>query len=182
MSSAVYGEKSESALATTSAASRTAGSVGPAEPSMALRSALTNSITLATPTLNLKFSISGPKSRRNEWVALRRVASPFAKSTPTSLRTSLAVLQARAKNFAEPDGETSAQSMSSSGGPAKAMVKRMASTPCSSSWSLSATRLPRDFDMAEPFINTMPWLSNLVNGSSKSIIPMSCRALVKKRA
>ena len=156
MSSAVYGANSESALATTSAASRTAESAGPAAPSIALRRALTSSMTFATPTLNLKFSIDGAKSRRNAWVALRSSALPVFTSTPTAEVTSLAVRQARARNLAEPAGETSAQSMSSSGGPAKDIVRRMASTPCSSSCSLRATRFPRDLDIAEPFMRTMP--------------------------
>ena len=52
--------------------------------------------------------------------------------------------QARARNLTEPVGDTSAQSMSSSGGPAKTIVSRTASTPCSASSSDSRTRLPRD--------------------------------------
>ena len=168
MSSAVYGAKSDSAFATVSAASRTAGSAPPAAPSIALRSALTSSMIFATPTLNLKFSISGPKSRRNEWVALRSSALPPTAGVPGADFTSFAARQARARNLAEPAGETSAQSMSSSGGPANDMVRRTASTPCSSSCSLSATRLPRDFDIALPPIKTIPWLSKRVNGSSKS--------------
>ena len=77
--------------------------------------------------------------------------------------------QARARNFADPAGETSAQSMSSSGGPANAIVSRTASTPCSSSWSDRRTRLPRLFDIAEPFMMTMPWFSSALNGSVKEM-------------
>ena len=75
--------------------------------------------------------------------------------------------QARARNLAEPAGETSAQSMSSSGGPANAMVRRSASAPCSSSSLANSTRLPFDFDIFEPSMSTMPWFSSALNGSVK---------------
>ena len=71
--------------------------------------------------------------------------------------------------------------MSSSGGPAKTIDRRIASTPCSLSSSDSRTRLPRDLLMAEPSITTMPWLSSRVKGSAKSTMPMSCSTLVKNR-
>ena len=41
--------------------------------------------------------------------------------------------------------------------------------------------LPRDLLIAEPSMPTMPWFSRFVNGSSKSIIPRSCSALVTNR-
>jgi hypothetical protein len=52
ISSAVYGATRDSRIATVSAASRTAGSAGPQPESMALRVALTSSMTRATTTLN----------------------------------------------------------------------------------------------------------------------------------
>ena len=61
-------------------------------------------------------------------------------------------------------GETSAQSMSSSGGPAKTMVRRIASTPNSSMTSPRLTP-PLLFDIFEPPERTMPWLSRALNGS-----------------
>ena len=102
-------------------------------------------------------------------------------ATPGSLVTSPDKRQARARNFLEPDGETSAQSTSSSGGPANTMVRRIASTPCTASSSDSRTILPRDLLIAEPSMTTMPWVSSRVKGSVKSSKPMSCRTLVKKR-
>jgi hypothetical protein len=80
---------------------------------------------------------------------------------------------ARARNLFEPDGDTSAQSMSSSGGPAKTIVSRIASTPFTASSSDSRTRLPRDLLIAEPSITTIPWFNSRVNGSVKSSRPMS---------
>jgi len=81
--------------------------------------------------------------------------------------------QARARNLAEPAGETSAQSMSSSGGPANTMVSRTASTPCSASSSVSRTRFPRDLLIADPSMTTMPWFRSRVNGSVNETMPMS---------
>ena len=100
-------------------------------------------------------------------LAAQRRRPPCSTATSGGEVTSPEMRQARARNFAEPAGETSAQSMSSSGGPANAIVRRTASTPCSSSCSESRTRLPRLFDIAEPFISTMPWLSSALNGSVK---------------
>ena len=74
---------------------------------------------------------------------------------------------ARARNFAAPTGETSAQSMSSSGGPANASVTRSASAPCAPSSLANSTRLPFDFDIFVPSMSTMPWFSRDVNGSVK---------------
>jgi hypothetical protein len=79
-------------------------------------------------------------------------------------------------------GQTSAQSMSSSGGPAKAIVSRTASTPCSSSWSLNCTMLPFDFDIADPSISTMPWLSSALKGSVNETRPRSKSTFVMNRA
>ena len=76
----------------------------------------------------------------------------------------------------------SAQSMSSSGGPAKTRVRRTASTPNSASWSPRLTPLPSDLLILRPWLMTMPWFSWAENGSTKSIIPMSCSTFVKKRA
>ena len=102
-------------------------------------------------------------------------------STPGSLVTSPARRQARARNFLAPAGDTSAQSTSSSGGPANTIVRRTASTPLTASSSERRTRFPRLLLMAEPFITTMPWLSSRVKGSVKSTRPMSWSTLVKKR-
>src|SRR6478672_6986956 len=169
--------------ATASTASRTAGSAPPAAaPSIVLRVALTSSISLATTTLNLLCSSSASASAMVRWVTVRSARSPVAKSTPGSLVTSWPRRQARARNFAEPDGETSAQSTSSSGGEAKIMVRRTASTPNLSSCSPRSTPLPSDLLMALPPLSTWPWFSSARNGSSASIRPRSWMTLVKKRA
>ena len=182
ISSAVYGATSDSMIATASAASRTAGSPPPTPESIALRAALTSSIVLATATLKRNDSTALLASSTDFAVMRRSARSPVVASTPTGLVTSPDRRQARDRNFLDPAGDTSAQSMSSSGGPANTIVRRTASTPFFSSSSVSATRLPRDLLMADPFMPTMPWLSNRVNGSTKSTMPMSCSTLVKKRA
>src|SRR5580658_7872697 len=78
-------------------------------------------------------------------------------------------------------GFMSAQSMSSSGGDAKIMVSRMASTPNRDSCCPRSTPLPSDLDIALPSLITWPWLISRVNGSVKSHMPMSYSTLVKKR-
>ena len=75
----------------------------------------------------------------------------------------------------------SAQSMSASGGPAKTMVSRTASTPYRSIMSPRLTPLPRDLLIPRPSLMTSPWFISRENGSTKSIIPRSCSTLVKKR-
>ena len=146
-----------------------------------MRAAFTISITLATATLKRYTSIAEAASSINRCTTVRSPRSPVAASTPGSLVTSPASRQARARNRRELPGETSDQSMSSSGGPANTIDSRIASTPCSLSSSDSRTRLPRDLLMAEPSITTMPWLSSRVKGSAKSTMPMSCSTLVKNR-
>ena len=89
-------------------------------------------------------------------MTLRSETSPFVKSAPAGLVTSPEMRHARFKNLTEPEGETSAQSTSSSGGPAKTIAKRIASTPWFASSSESRTRFPRDFDIADPSIKTIP--------------------------
>ena len=173
MSSAVYGATRESMIATASAPSRTAGSSGPGPESMALRSTFTNSMKRATATLKRNVSTARAASWSARWVALRTARSPVVGSTPGAEVTSPDNRHARARNLAEPAGETSAQSTSSSGGPAKTMDSRMASTPCSANSSDKRTRFPRDLLIAEPSITTMPWFSKRVNGSLKSTKPMS---------
>ena len=143
-------------MAIASTASRTAGSAGPAPESMALRVAFTSSITRATATLNLNDSTAKSASCNALCVTLRRERSPVEKSTPGALVTSPDKRQARERNLTEPDGETSDQSTSSSGGPAKTIDNRIASTPWCSSSSDKRTKLPRLFDIAEPSITTMP--------------------------
>ena len=168
-------------MAIASTASRTAGSAAPHPESIALRVAFTSSITRATATLKRNDSTAKPASWSALWVALRRAVSPVLKSTPAGLVTSPDNLHARVKNFTDPDGETSDQSTSSSGGPAKTIDKRIASTPWFSNSSDKRTRFPRLLDIAEPSITTIPWLSKRVNGSLKSTIPISFKTLVKKR-
>src|SRR5919112_6878161 len=168
--------------ATASVASRTAGSAPPAPESMVLRVALTSSISLATTTLNLLLSSSAAASAMVRCVTERSARSPAAGSTPGWLVTSCPRRQARARNLAEPDGDTSAQSTSSSGGEAKIMVRRTASTPYLSSCSPRSTPLPRDLLMALPPLSTWPWFSRALNGSSASIMPRSWMTLVKNRA
>ncbi len=183
MSSAAYGANRLSTTATASVASRTAGSAGPTPgESIALRVALTSSMRRATATLKRYASTCWPISWTVRCVTARRAPSPVAGSAPGSEVTSRASRHARPRNFADPDGETSAQSMSSSGGPANAIVRRTASTPCSSSWSDRRTMLPLDLLIAEPSMRTMPWFSNRANGSSKGRYPMSCSTLVMNRA
>src|SRR5665811_1795181 len=120
ISSARYGVYSESRIATASTASRTAGSAAPTPVSIALRVALTSSITRATTTLNLNDSTRIAASCTVLWVTERSAASPARGSAPGSLATSRASRHARARNLVDPAGETSDQSTSSSGGPAKA--------------------------------------------------------------
>ncbi len=175
----MYGAKRLSRTATASAASRTAGSAPPGPESMALRVALTSSISLATTTLNLLAFISSAASATARWVMERSSRSPEAGSAPGALVTSAPRRQARARNFAEPDGETSAQSTSSSGGEANTMVRRMASTPYRSSCSLRSTPLPSDLLIAFPPLSTWPWFRSAAKGSVKPTIPMSYRTLVK---
>src|ERR687886_441396 len=182
MSSAVYGANSDSMTATASTASRTAGSAAPGPLSTALRVALTSSMTRATATLKRIVSTARVASSTARAVARRSATSPASGAVPRGLVTSPDSRQARARNFAEPVGETSAQSMSSSGGPANTIVRRIASTPCADSSSDSRTRLPRDLLIAEPSMTTMPWFSSRVNGSVNETIPMSYRTLVKNRA
>ena len=143
-------------IATASAPSRTAGSSEPGPESIALRSTLTSSITRATATLNRNVSTAWAASCRARWVALRTFSSPPRGSLTGDDVTSPASRQARARNLVEPDGDTSAQSTSSSGGPAKTIDRRIASTPCRLSSSDNRTRLPRDLLIAEPSMITMP--------------------------
>ena len=67
----------------------------------------------------------------------------------------------------------SAQSMSSSGGPANTSVSRTASTPKAVSCSPNRTPLPLDFDILAPWLITVPWFSCAENGSRKPTRPMS---------
>ena len=55
-------------------------------------------------------------------MTLRSERSPFEKSAPAGLVSSPEMRHARFKNLTEPEGETSAQSTSSSGGPAKPLL------------------------------------------------------------
>ena len=71
--------------------------------------------------------------------------------------------------------------MSSSGGLAKTIVSRIASTPCAASCSPRSTPLPSDLDIALPRLMTWPWFISAVNGSTKSTIRMSYSTLVKNR-
>ena len=130
-------------------------------------------------TLNLKDSTANSISANVLWVTLRNSKLPVLKSTPGLLVTSWLMRQARFKNFNDPAGDTSAQSTSSSGGPAKTNETLMASTPCLSNSSDNLTKLPRLLLIAEPSINTMPWFNNLVNGSLKFNSPISFKTLVK---
>ncbi len=164
MSSAVYGAIRLRAMATTSVASRTAASPPPGPWSMVLRMAFTSSMVRAMTTLNLNASSMPGASARKRCVTRRSASSPVFHSISGALVMSPVSRQARARNFAEPDGETSSQSMSSSGGPANAIVRRMASTP----WrSISEPRStpPLLFDILLPPESTMPWLSSALNGS-----------------
>ena len=110
----------------------------------------------ATATLNLNDSTAKPASCNALCVARRSSRSPVLGSVPTADVTSPDKRQALAKNLTEPAGETSAQSTSSSGGPAKTIVKRIASTPWTFNSSDKRTKLPRLLLIAEPSITTMP--------------------------
>ena len=177
----MYGAIRLSTTVTISAVSRTAGSAGPAPESTTLRAAFTSSITRATTTLNRCPAMQSSMSASSLWVVCRSAASPVAGSTPGALATSKASRYARCRNFAEPPGDTSAQSMSSSGGPAKTTVSRTASTPYVSICAPRSTPLPSDLLIDLPWLITCPWFSSRRIGSSKSTIPMSCSTLVKNR-
>ena len=71
--------------------------------------------------------------------------------------------------------------MSSSGGPAKTIVRRTASTPYADSSSPRSTPLPSDLLIALPWLMTWPWFISAANGSTTSTMPMSCSTLMKKR-
>ena len=77
-SSAVYGANSDSSTASTSAASRTAGSAAPGPESMAFRVALTSSISRATATFRWYASTWRVTSSMVRWVTLRSSVSPAA--------------------------------------------------------------------------------------------------------
>ena len=77
-SSAVYGANSDSITASVSAASRTAGSAAPGPESIALRAALTSSISRATATLSRVASTSLVTSSMVRCVTLRSSTSPGA--------------------------------------------------------------------------------------------------------
>src|SRR5664280_1264590 len=181
ISSATYGANRLSATAVNSAASRTAGSAGPQLVSIALRVALTSSIRRATTTLNRRESSRSVISPSILWVVRRTEVSPVAGSAPLSLVTSQATRYARCRNFSVAPGETSAQSMSSSGGPANTTVVRIASTPYRSICAPRSTPLPSDLDIALPLLMTWPWFMRRSNGSPKSTIPRSCSTFVKNR-
>ena len=127
----------------------------------------------AITTLNFPESSSCVASAMIRWVTLRSALSPAVKSVSGPAVLSCAKRQARARNFCEPCGETSAQSTSSSGGEANTMVRRTASTPNASSCSPRSTPLPSDLDIALPPLSTWPWLSSALNGSWKPIRPKS---------
>ena len=83
----------------------------------------------ATITLNRCESISCSASCTVLCVTLRSATSPPSGEVPGADVTSPLSRHARCRNFSDPPGDTSAQSMSSSGGPANTIVSRTASTP-----------------------------------------------------
>src|SRR6266571_2970833 len=179
-SSAVYGANSDSNTANVSAASLTAGSPAPGPESIARRAAVASSISLATATFRRAASTSLVTSSIVLWVTRRRSLSPVtdvpgAEACPASA----AILITRPRNFTDASGRTSAQSMSSSGGLANSIVRRIASTPCAASCTPRSTPLPSDLDIALPWLMTWPWLISRTKGSVKSTMPMSYRTLVK---
>ena len=132
-SSAVYGANSDSMIVSGSAASRTAGSAAPGPVSIARRAALTSSISRATATFSRVPSTRLVTSSMVRWVTLRSSTSPPAADEPGAAppaATSAATRTTRPRNFTSASGRMSAQSMSSSGGLAKIIVSRIASTPC----------------------------------------------------
>ena len=147
-----------------------------------MRVALTSSMVRATITLNRWPSTSWSASCSVLWVTLRSAVSPAAGSAPGADVTSPLSRQARCRKRSEPLGDMSAQSMSSSGGPAKTRVSRTASTPYADSCSPNLTPLPLDFDILAPSLMTIPWFSCAENGSRNSSSPMSASTLVKNRA
>ena len=178
----MYGATSDSMIATASAASRTAGSAAPGPLSTALRVALTSSMTRATTTLKRCASSSAATSWTVLWVARRSATSPPSAGVPAGDATSPLSRHTRCRKRSEPAGDMSAQSMSSSGGPAKTRVSRTASTPKADNWSPRLTPLPSDLLIFLPWLMTMPWFSCAENGSRKSTRPMSFRTMVKNRA
>ncbi len=179
------GAKIESIRASASALSRITAAVAGSDsppPSIALRTSEVSSISRAIVTLNRLVSAFVVASAISLCAAARNSVSPAVGSDPSATDpTSAAARQTRASHLTAPVGETSAQSMSSSGGPANSIVTRTASGPYFASSSCRLTRLPVDFDIAEPSMITWPWLVSRVNGSVKSTMPMSLRALVRKR-
>jgi hypothetical protein len=93
------------------------GGVGrPAPESMTLRVALTSSIRRATTTLNLNASTS--RGVRQQRMRLRRSAGVARLPLDVGVRRDLARdAPGAGQELRRPTGETSAQSMSSSGGP-----------------------------------------------------------------
>src|SRR3954468_2213194 len=178
ISSAVYGAKQLSIVASAVTPSRSELGAG-LDPSMPLRSALVSSISRAIATFSRCVSSSLVTSS-TVCATARSIVSSRA-SVDGSAATSAASRATRASHFTDPDGDTSAQSMSSSGGPAKTMEMRMASTPNDASWPPRSTPLPSDLLMALPWLMTWPWFSSAENGSTKSTIPMSYSTLVKNR-
>ena len=169
-------------MASVSAASRTAGSAAPGPLSMARRAALTSSISRATATFSRVAWISRVTSSMVRWVTLRSSALPAVSAAGVpAAATSPATRITRPRNLTDASGRMSAQSMSSSGGLAKIIVSRIASTPCAASCWPRSTPLPRDFDMDLPWLITWPWFIMAVNGSTKSTIFMSYSTLVKNR-
>ena len=59
---------------------------------------------------------------------------------------------------------------------------RKVSAPQRSTYVSGFTTLPRDFDIFAPSLTIMPWARKRRNGSSNGTNPMSCRAIVTKRA
>ncbi len=84
-----------------------------------------------------------------------------------TLVTSVASRSARARNFTEAPGETSSQSMLSSGGPANASVRRSASAPYSPISLANVVALRERLDIFLPSDSTMPWFISALNGSVK---------------
>ena len=146
-----------------------------------MRVAFTSSIVRAIITLNRWDSTSSAASCSVWWVTLRSARSPSSGEVPGAEVTSPDSRHARCRNRSEPAGDMSAQSMLSSGGPAKTRVSRTASTPNSASWSPRLTPLPSDLLIFLPWLITTPWFSSAVNGSVKSTMPMSNSTLVKNR-
>ncbi|OPZ62042.1 MAG: hypothetical protein BWY85_02213 [Firmicutes bacterium ADurb.Bin506] len=111
------------------------------------------------------------------------IAAPRTPSENTPAFTHCATsLHTRCKKRQQPSTPSSLHSRSLSGGDANSVNSLAVSAPNLSTISSGSTVFPFDLDIFDPPSSTIPCVSRRVKGSSTPISPMSCRAMVKKRA